>query len=152
MYVQFAEYSLALERSRIWNRPDRLAVAREAVKWAFVYNIVIGVVLYLGFSIMVSLLTRDMDRRMTDIVIGTSRVFGAVIFFILSVNMPQWFGVYHSRKRRVATFRSLREVRFAFSWSLWKEMATMFFFNMFFSCRTLNNATLYGILGTSPLL
>ncbi len=152
MYVEFAEYSIALERSRIWGRPERTQEVKEAIRVSFMYNVALGVFLYVGSSVLVSVLTVNMDRRMTDIVIGTSRVFAGIVFFVLSVNIAQWYGVYFMAKRRVATFRTLKEVKFNFSWSLWKQMSATFFYNLFFSCRTEQLANLYGVLGMSRLV
>lgn len=148
MYVELAEYSLAVGRSRIWSQPERIGDVRNAMKVTFITNIILGVILYFGVSLTVSLLTENMDRRMTSIVVGTSQLFAGIVFFILSVNMPQWFGFYFTTKRHVATFHSLKEIKFNFSWSLWKQMSAMFFYNMFFSCHTLHLATLKGVLGT----
>lgn len=148
MFVEFAEYRLALSQSSIWSRPELMEDVRRAVKVTFITNITLGVILYFAISTIVSLLTENMDRRMVDIVMGSSRLFAGFVFFVLSVNMPQWYGVYFMEKRHVATFRSLREVKFNFAWSLWKQISAMFFFNMFFSCRTLQLANVYGVIGT----
>ena len=102
--------------------------------------------MFIGFSIMVSELTKGMDSRAASIVIGLSRLAAGVIFAWLSINIPQMMGVYYSRKKKVTTYKSVREVRFNLSWNLWMEVVTMFFLNFFFSCHSERFAVLYGLI------
>ena len=154
-YIEYAEYRLALENSPTWGKnPDRLSSAKKQLNYAFYANILLGVAVFLGSSILINRLTLEMDRRAADIVTGSSRLFAGWMFMLLSYNLPQWMGVYFSvvdtYKTKLALMHTTREIRFSFSWQLWKHMATMFFFNLYFSCRTYDFTTLYGVLAGIP--
>ncbi|KAL3909646.1 MAG: hypothetical protein SGILL_008005, partial [Bacillariaceae sp.] len=150
-YIEYAEYRLALVNSPTWGKnPGMLAQAKKQLNYSFYANIVLGICLFLGSSVLINRLTLEMDRRAADIMTGASRLFAGWIFMLLSYNLPQWMGVYFSvvdtYKTKIALMRTTREIRFSFSWTLWKHMATMFFFNLYFSCRRLEFTTLYGFL------
>jgi len=242
LYIKYAEYTLALKRSKTWGpnhknkkitqRDDdgeggqeqtgeekkekedddhdndtKFQTACKHVTYAFVGNLIFAIILYVISSLLIHTATHHMDRSMTLIVTGTSRLFAGVLFLILSIDVPKWLGVYYSSNRKTTTtittsernkndddsissplssssmfptinssttfqyifastnqrsimesiqidqMDSLREIRFMFTWSLWKKMSTMFWYNLFFSCNTqiptdgrpeLN--TLYGII------
>ena len=146
LFVEYGEYVIALKKSRKWGTPERLPVVQRQAKRVFFVTIILAVVVFIGFSIMVSELTDGMDSRAAAIVIGLSRLAAGVIFAWLSINVPQMMGVYYSRKKKVTTYKSLREVRFNLAWNLWMEIITMFFLNFFFSCHSERFAVLYGIL------
>lgn len=64
---------------------------------------------------------------------GLSQLFSGVIFCITSICIPQWFGIYHSSKITKISFTSSKEIAFNLSWNLWKQLLSMFFFNLYFS-------------------
>ncbi|KAG7372924.1 hypothetical protein IV203_033648 [Nitzschia inconspicua] len=151
LYIEYAEFRIALIESPTWGRsPERLQAAKRAITRSFYFNIFLGLLLYAGSSVIITILTWEMDRRASDILTGLSRMFAGVIFLLLSINLPQWMGCYFSvvdtYKIKVAVFRSTREVRFGLSWNVWKYLASMFVFNLYFSCRTDQFTTLFGFL------
>jgi hypothetical protein len=126
-YIEYAEYQLALIKSPTWGKhPGRLQAAIRALNRSFYLTIGGGVVLFLGSSVLINVLTRGMDRRASDIVTGSSRLFAGVIFMLLSFHVPQWMGCYFSvvetYKKRLAIYRTTREIWFCFSWTLWKHL------------------------------
>ena len=142
---------MAIKRSRAWglSSPQRLDEASSNAKDSFIFHIILGTILYLGTAILVSILTNDMDRRASLISVGFSRLFTGVMCLVLSVNVPQWFGVYHSRnikKNKVSCRKSVKEIRFALGWSLWKLMASFLLYNAYFACSVHPLSTLYGLL------
>jgi hypothetical protein len=190
--VEYAEHALALEQQTYVSSSSSssssllsfktINMAKQNLKRAFAWNTLIGILIYWGSSLCIALFTIHLDRRMTMIVIGSSRIFAAVVFCILSFQIPQWFGMYYKAQRRHKIRVVLKEssyssnsnsrhnnnhndnhnnndderggstvspraFRFQFSWSLWKQLSTMFFFSLFFSCFTKKFSTLYGILG-----
>ncbi|KAG7372911.1 hypothetical protein IV203_033635 [Nitzschia inconspicua] len=156
LYIEYAEYRLALIESPTWGRsPERLQEAKRAITTSFYSTIFMGILLYASSSVTVTFWTWEMDRRASDILTGFSRMFAGVVFLLLSINLPQWMGCYFSvvdsYKTNVATFRTIREVRFGLSWNLWKQLASMFVFNLYFSCRTDEYTALYGFLVGVPL-
>jgi hypothetical protein len=111
-----------------------------------------------------------LDRRASDIVTGLSRLFAGVISLMLSVKICQWLGVYKtvivdSQKRRIddddndddddrrATyyynFKSIRELKFDFSYALQNRLIACYSFHLYFSCDTNGDAQSikYGTLG-----
>jgi hypothetical protein len=146
LYVEYAEYAIALEKSRKWGTPERLPIVQRQTKIVFYICITMAIVVFVCFSILVSYLTTDMDSRAASIVIGLSRLTAGVIFAWLSINLPQMMGVYYAKNKKVTTYKSVREVRFNLSWNLWMQIITMFFLNLFFSCHSEQFAVLYGVL------
>jgi len=106
----------------------------------------LGLFLYVGSTVAVVLLTRPLDRRTNSIVVGLSQIFAAIVFFMMSVNVPQWFGVYHSNKNTMVSFTSGRGIRFSLSWNIWKQLSSMYFFNLYFSCADNKWNVVYGVL------
>jgi hypothetical protein len=150
-YIEYAEYRMALIDSPTWGKnPERLDSAKRQLSRAFYANIVLGIAVFLSSSVLINRLTYEMDRRAADVLTGASRLFAGWIFMLLSYNLPQWMGVYSSvtdtYKTKVGLMRTTREIRFSFSWTLWRHLITMFFFNLYFSCRTYDFTTLYGAL------
>jgi hypothetical protein len=127
-----------------------LEASRGLVR-TLIWHSVLGTILYVGTAALISWLTTDMDRRAGDIVTGASRLFAGVVIFVLSVKLAQWLGLYYSvsrqdKMREIATARSVREICFAFAWSLWRHLLSLLFFNLYFSCWTARFTYLYGFL------
>ena len=127
LFAKYGEYILAIKRSTAWGTSsNRLKEATVNVKHSFIFHLVLGLLLYLGYGITVALLTKTMDRRAGLISVGFSRLFAGIMLCVLSINIPQFFGLYHSRnikKNKVSCRKSVKEIRFAFGWSLWKLMS-----------------------------
>jgi hypothetical protein len=120
-----------LNNSPTWGRhPDRLREAIRALNRTFYLTVGGGIILFLGSSAIINVLTHGMDRRASDIVTGISRLFAGVIFMLLSFYVPQWMGCYFSvvdtYKTRLAMYRTTREIWFCFSWTLWKHLVRMY--------------------------
>jgi hypothetical protein len=96
-YIEYSEYRITLTTSPTWGRnPERLHEAKRALNRSFYFNIALGLCLYIGSSLLISHLTDNLDRRAADIVTGTSRLFAGVMLLFLSINVPQWLGMYQT--------------------------------------------------------
>lgn len=150
LFAKYGEYIIAIKHSTAWGEtPRRLKEAKLNVKRSFIFHLIIGLIVYLGYGTAVAQLTKTMDRRASLISVGFSRLFAGVMFCVLSINIPQFFGLYHSRnikKNKVSCRKCVKEIRFAFGWSLWKLMSSVILYNGYFACRTQPQAVLYGIL------
>ncbi|OEU06153.1 hypothetical protein FRACYDRAFT_256190 [Fragilariopsis cylindrus CCMP1102] len=150
LFAKYGEYILAIKRSTAWGTSsNRLQEATVNVKHSFIFHLVLGLLFYLGYGITVALLTKTMDRRAGLISVGFSRLFAGIMLCVLSINIPQFFGLYHSRnikKNKVSCRKSVKEIRFAFGWSLWKLMSSVILYNGYFACRTGPWAVVYGLL------
>jgi hypothetical protein len=158
LYIEYSECKLALERSPKWgvtnvgSSSNDCTTAKQRLARTLFIHAFLGALLFTGSSALISRLTIGMDRRASDIAVGISRLFAGVIFFILSVNLAQWLGLYYSvspreKMERITNAKCLREVNFSFAWSIWRQLLTMYFFNLYFSCRTSQFTYLYGFLG-----
>lgn len=147
IYIQIAESSVLLSGSEIWGvgKPNERE-GQKAITRAATWTCVIGAILYIVTTVVVGKLTDPLDNRTNSIVVGLSEIFAAIIFCMMSVNIPQWFGVYHSNKTTAISFTSGREIRFNLSWNLWKQLMSMYFFNLYFSCADFDLCILYGAL------
>jgi hypothetical protein len=148
IYIQIAECSLVLKQSRIWGREEsgHYKEGRKAIVQSAVLNCVLGFILYAGSSFMVFMLIDPLDDRANNMVVGFSQLFSGITFCIMSINIPQWFGIYHSNKNTRISYTSGKEIRFSLSWNLWKQLLSMFFFNLYFSCADTGLSVLWGAL------
>lgn len=147
LYIQYAEFSLSMQISRIWGEgSEHHAEGRRALHFSMISNCVAGTVLYLGTTVVVRILSTPMDNRANAIVVGLSQLFSGCVFLLMSIMIPQWFGVYHSNKRRVVSYTSSREISMNLSLHLWKQLISMYFFDMYFSCADNGFSVLWGAL------
>jgi hypothetical protein len=148
IYIQIAESSVLLKKSSIWGKEYKQE-ANRAIVHASILNGCIGFVLYGVSVIMVHMLTSPLDNRTNSFVVGVSQVFAAIVFLMMSVHVPQWFGVYHSNKDTMCSFTSERGIRFNLAWNIWKHFLSMYFFALYFSCADFELSLLWGALSKS---
>ena len=153
IYIQIAESSVLLKGSKIWGagKPNEKE-GQKAMTLAATWTCVIGAMLYIVTTVVVGNLTHPLDNRTNSVVVGLSQIFAAIVFCMMSVNVPQWFGVYHSNKMTAISFTSGREIRFNLSSNLWKQLMSMFFFNLYFSCADFDLSILFGALSKYCIL
>eukprot|EP00529_Nitzschia_sp_RCC80_P000146 CAMPEP_0113485388 /NCGR_PEP_ID=MMETSP0014_2-20120614/24458_1 /TAXON_ID=2857 /ORGANISM="Nitzschia sp." /LENGTH=874 /DNA_ID=CAMNT_0000379033 /DNA_START=293 /DNA_END=2917 /DNA_ORIENTATION=+ /assembly_acc=CAM_ASM_000159 len=125
----------------------------------FFLNLFGIVVIGCGTTLLVSYLTQGLDRRAAQIVIGSSRIFGSIVFMMLSYNFSTWLGIYRLFRPTTADFlekqilspssglKSFRQVNFNLSWHIWtRRFITMYFFLVYFSNYTAQRATVLAVL------
>jgi len=145
IYIQVAECSVLLKKSHIWGKgKEHEESANRAIFEAFIVNSCIGLVGYVLSMVLVHYLVRPLDNRTNSFVVGISQIFAAIVFFMMSINIPQWFGIYHSNKLSMVSFNSKRGIRFSLSWNIWNQLFAMFFFNLYFSCADFDLSVVYG--------
>ena len=136
-----------LKKSRIWGKGK--AHEKEgslAIIGSTVLCSCIGIVLYSASMVMVQTLVTPLDNRMNQFVVGISLIFSAIVFLMMSVHVPQWFGLYYSNKNTMVSYASARGIRVNLSWNIMKQLSSMFFFNLFFSCTDIDLSVLWGVL------
>jgi hypothetical protein len=147
VYIHIAEFSLMLSKSRIWGKgKEHEKQGKRAIKQAAMMCIIFGCILYGISMVVVRILSNPLDSRANSMVVGFSQIFAGVVFCMLSVSVPQWFGMYHSNKEHQKSYTSERGVRFRLTWILWKQLLSMYFFNLYFSCADVGFSVLWGVL------
>eukprot|EP00567_Pseudictyota_dubia_P009250 CAMPEP_0197436776 /NCGR_PEP_ID=MMETSP1175-20131217/4177_1 /TAXON_ID=1003142 /ORGANISM="Triceratium dubium, Strain CCMP147" /LENGTH=740 /DNA_ID=CAMNT_0042966157 /DNA_START=385 /DNA_END=2607 /DNA_ORIENTATION=- len=112
--MEIGEYHRAMRKSPLWASKEAQDLGRDTIRMtAHIANLV-GVVIIVGTACAVALNTKNLEKRMVSIVIGLSRLVGAVFIFFLSCMFPEWLEVYQIRRRRdvLPVDRSLRSLRF----------------------------------------
>lgn len=147
VYIHVAEYCVLLKSSNIWGtgKPHEKEANKSIFSAAFIQGC-IGTTVYAVSVIAIRFLSSPLDTRSNSVVVGLSQLFAGVVFFMMSISVPQWFGIYHSNKSTMVSYTSGREIRFNLSWTIWKDLASMFFFNLYFSCADFGYSVLWGIL------
>lgn len=146
-YIQIAEFHFLLSKSSIWGKgkphekEGNRAIVNSSVFWTS-----ICLILYVVSCLVVQILTTPLAIRMRKMVVGISQLFSAVVFLMLSVHVPQWFGIYYSNKNTMVSFTSERGIRFYLSWNLSKQIFSMYFFHLLFSCSVERFSIIFGIL------
>jgi len=137
IYIQIAECSLNLNNSSIWSKgTPHYEEGRNAIVRSATVNCFIGFVLYAATTCVVYELGHPLDNRARAICLGASQLFAGVLFLILSIQLSQWFGIYHSNKNKrnsVISFTSGKEIQFHLSWRIWNLLLSMYFFQFYFS-------------------
>lgn len=146
-YIQFAECSLMLSKSRIWKKgTDHYDEGQKAMVRSGVINCVFWFCVYTGSAAAASHLASPLDERANNIVVGFSQLFAGVVFLMLSYTIPVWFGTYHSNKKFIQSRTSSRGIQFNLSFNIMTEMSSMFFFHLYFSGSDGELSVFYGAL------
>ena len=138
-----------LSKSRIWKKgTDHYDEGQKAMVRSGVINCVFWFCVYVGSATAASRLASPLDERANNIVVGFSQLFAGVVFLMLSITIPVWFGTYHSRKQFIQSRTSSRGIQFNLSFNIMTEMSSMFFFELYFSGSDGELNVLYGALST----
>ena len=138
-----------LSKSRIWKKgTDHYDEGQKAMVRSGVINCVFWFCVYAGSAAAASQLASPLDERANNIVVGFSQLFAGVVFLMLSITIPVWFGTYHSRKQFIQSRTSSRGIQFNLSFNIMTEMSSMFFFDLYFSGSDGELNVLYGALST----
>ncbi len=149
-YIQVAECSVLLKRSRIWGKGKPHAKeANRAIVHSTILNSVVGFFFYIVSVTVVNILTHPLDNRTNQFVVGVSQVFAAIVFLMMSIHVPQWFGIYHSNKNTMISYSSGRGIRFNLTWNLWKQIFSMYFFALYFACADFHLSLVWGAMSKS---
>ena len=150
MYIQIAEFSLTLEKSHLWGSHNKskgkgkgtsssnshYVEGRRAFFRSTIINVTCWFMVYIGTTILFYKLSCPLDERASSIVIGFSQIFAGIVFLMMSIHIPQWFGIYHSpkeiKRNNISLARSGKEIQFHVSCKLWNHLISMLFFNLYF--------------------
>jgi hypothetical protein len=147
--IEMGKYRSALLTSPDWNNnnnkqqageTNKLELGLRAVRNAGGLAIVVALVVIIDLSILISLLTQDLDNRMYSILHqGLSRLFGALVMYVISIMSPKWFGVYfykatYNHNHMVTVGKSLQVVRFNVAWGILRQFGRCGFFLLPFFC------------------
>lgn len=147
VYIQFAEASTLTSNSNIWGKGQgHRKEAKRAIVQATILNVIAGCIFYSVSIFMVRYFVSPLDNRTNLIVVGNSLIFSAIVFLMMSINITQWTGIYHSRKNTMYSFTSARVIRFALSWNIWKQLLSMYFFALYFACGDVEHSIPRGVV------
>jgi high-affinity iron transporter len=110
----------------------------KAVTVATVFATFVAILVVLAVAIPLGVLSNELDKRVTEIIEGISKVVAAVCILQLSLKIPGWLGIY--RKVSILPWKepkpalsneqkeeelglSLKEIRFNVAWNIWREVA-----------------------------
>ena len=75
--------------------------ANNQIRMASLQSVVSSLIVYSLTATAIGLLTRGIDDKVVAIVVGSSQFIAALLVFIVSTKIPQWFGVYHQGSIRL---------------------------------------------------
>lgn len=136
-----------------WNRTLRKVPpeAFEKVHHHALVGISVHFLVLATASGLVAYYTKGLDTRMVYILSGISRILVAMICLVMSLELPQWLGVYDyvkiiqrapSSEDIMSTTKqqSLKEILFDFQWGLFGQFCRIFWIVLLFSCGHTKNA------------
>jgi hypothetical protein len=134
--IEMGNYRTALRNSPNWKREAKLELGLSAVHKAGGLAILAALVAIIDMAVLIALLTQDLDNRMYSVLQGLSRLFGALVIYVISIMSPKWFGVYYYKANTyMATVgNSTKVVRFNVSWGVLRQFGRCGFFLLPFFC------------------
>jgi len=75
--------------------------ANKQIRMASLQSVVSSLIVYSLTATAIGLLTKGIDDKVVAIVVGSSQFIAALLVFIVSTKIPQWFGVYHQGSIRL---------------------------------------------------
>jgi hypothetical protein len=141
--IELRKYQSALMNSPDWNKGEedkaKLELGLSAVRNVGGLAILAAFVIIIDLAVLISLLTQDLDNRMYSILQGLSRLFGALVIYVISIMSSKWFGVYFYKaefqnKHMVTIGKSTKVVRFNVSWGVLRQFGRCGFFLLPFFC------------------
>jgi hypothetical protein len=143
--IEMGKYQSALLSSPDWNkgedhtRKTKLESGLSVVRNAGGLAILAALVVIMDLAVLISLLTHDLDNRMYSILQGLSRLFGALVIYVISIMSPKWLGVYFYKAKYkteylVTVGKTTRVLRFHVSWSVLSQFGRCGFFLLPFFC------------------
>lgn len=75
--------------------------ANKQIRMASLQSVVSSLIAYSLTATAIGLLTQGIDDKVVAIVVGSSQFIAALLVFIVSTKIPQWFGVYHQGSIRL---------------------------------------------------
>jgi len=86
---------------------------------------VLAAVVIVALAIPLSILGKEMDDRVVEVIEGVSKVVAAVCILGLSLKVPKWLGVgpYADAQTTKSAGTTLKELRFNVCWNIWREVA-----------------------------
>lgn len=89
---------------------------------------ILAVIICAAVAIPLAVLSKDFDTKTSTIIEGVSKLVAAICILQLSLKLPQWLGIYKSRKIHITDSAddfdlSLNSIRFNVAWNIWREVA-----------------------------
>ena len=89
----------------------------------------LAVIVCAAVAIPLAVLSREFDSKTSTIIEGVSKLVAAICILQLSLKLPQWLGIYKSRKVHISDAPvdsfdlTLNSIRFNVAWNIWREVA-----------------------------
>lgn len=140
LFIEIASYRQEL---KLFHRGEQLQEALQVLRWHSLIAIIISLVVISASAAGVGLATRGLNDNMIFILAGLSRVVFSVILFILSIEIPQWLGVYDYVKllQKYSTTKtpnpdtfSLRELKVSIQWDIYGHVLKIYGVLLIFFC------------------
>lgn len=125
--IIIGQYRTILQKSPDWNTdPDKLKSGLKAITNAALLATFVAILVVIAVAVPLGLLSQDLDEKTADIIEGVSKIVAAICILQLSLKIPKWLGVYHSKKLNsdgVVVGLSIKSIRFNVAWNIWREVA-----------------------------
>lgn len=101
----------------------------RGIRQATIIASILAVIICAAVAIPLAVLSKDFDTKTATIIEGVSKLVASICILQLSLKLPQWLGIYKSRKVHISdasidTFDlSLNSIRFNVAWNIWREVA-----------------------------
>lgn len=124
--IIIGQYRTVILRSPDWQDPERQKQALKTVRNAAALAAFVAILVCIAVAVPLAILSRDLNDRAAEIIEGVSKIVAAICILQLSLKIPKWLGLYHSKKVNedgVVVGLTLRSIRFNVAWNIWREVA-----------------------------
>lgn len=125
--IIIGQYRTILQKSPDWNKDEeKLKAGLRAIRNSALLATFVAILVIIAVAVPLGLLSQQLDEKTADIIEGVSKIVAAICILQLSLKIPKWLGVYHSRKMGadgIVIGLSMKSIKFNVAWNIWREVA-----------------------------
>jgi hypothetical protein len=137
IFIEISEFRIGLYKSPEWEEPEKRVQGHRAITKHSFLSSALCLAIISATAAGVALATRGLDVEMLYILAGLSRLFSAIVLFLLSFMIPEWLSIYYSDENADSVGSSLKALRVNIWWSILRYHLMIYFFLLPFFCDVL---------------
>jgi hypothetical protein len=135
--IQITELRLGLAKSHQWE-DEKLSQGYKAITAHSSLSLTLCLGIIAGTAAGIHTSTEGLDIEMIYVLSGLSKIFSAIVLFLLSIHIPTWFSIYYTERMATNVGTTLKALRFHVWWSMLRYNFMIYFFLLPFFCNENN--------------
>lgn len=135
--IQIAELRIGLAKSHQW-ADDKRSQGYNAITTHSSLSLTLCLAIISGTAAGIHTSTKGLDLEMIYVLSGLSKIFSAIVLFLLSIHIPTWLSIYYTNRMATNVGTTLKALRFHVWWSMLRYNFMIYFFLLPFFCNENN--------------